>query len=178
MGDRLRTNLGLLLAFLAIIFTFLVPEVRAILGLDENNLGGEPMVEQDYLKYEEYEIEAMDLLADYISSWSERNYDDLEHLLSSDFYYSDYSDPRQDREAFLEEKRNIFNQHRWIKISTDKESIVFDDNTGSSGLISYYQHYETRLYESWGWNYLYIKRIGRNYKIVREKFSKERGGTK
>ena len=162
MSNQKRDNIGLIgliVAILALVGSFMVPEVRTFFRFGQET------------SKEALKEEAEKLLMEFIGNWEKQNLSGLEDLLSEDFYYTDQKDKYQNKKEFIDEKRDIFNRKDWITIKIDKMAINLDNGL-STGTIIYKQTYETQGYSSVGLNELSIKRIDGKYRICKEKFER------
>jgi hypothetical protein len=107
----------------------------------------------------------------FLEAWRNKQYYLLKSYLSFDFYYTDQKEPYQGYQDYTAEKERLFRTHRWIKINISQVNYRI---VGDYGIVTYYQHYNTPTYESWGTNQFHFRKKRGQIKIFKEVFERER----
>lgn len=112
------------------------------------------------------EAELYDAYHVFLDAWNRKDYKVQANMIASDFVYQD-DKPVQYRSAYLENKRKRFGDYNWISVDASGEKITLTGNTGS---ITYYQHYDSPTYESWGYNTFYFRKTNGKVELIKEVF--------
>jgi serine/threonine protein kinase len=102
----------------------------------------------------------------YLKAWNNKDYDIQASYLSEDFIYIDDKEMKSKSE-YLKNKKRLFDKYPWINIYASNENININDYFG---VVSYFQHYDSPNYESWGTNTFYFKKINDRIFLYKEKF--------
>jgi hypothetical protein len=113
-----------------------------------------------------YEAEVYDAYHVFLDAWNRKDYKVQANLIASDFIYQD-DQQTQNRSAYLENKRKRFGNYNWISVDASGEKVTLKGNAGS---ITYYQHYDSPTYESWGYNTIYFRKTNGKVEIIKEVF--------
>jgi uncharacterized protein YxeA len=117
--------------------------------------------------------EIWDVYVTFIDAWNNKDYNTQAQLLSPDFIYMDDKESGN-KATYLQKKSALFNKYEWITIEASDEQVSLQGNKGS---VSYYQHYDSPVYQSWGNNTFFFKKtngVVRIYKEVFRPFRRER----
>lgn len=117
--------------------------------------------------------EIWDVYVTFIDAWNNKDYNTQARLLSPDFTYMDDKESGN-KATYLQKKSALFNKYEWIAVEASDEQVSLQ---GNKGTVSYYQHYDSPVYQSWGNNtFSFIKKNGevRIYKEVFRPFRRER----
>jgi hypothetical protein len=113
-----------------------------------------------------YEAEVYDAYHVFLDAWNRKDYKVQANMIASDFIYQD-DQQTQNRSAYLENKRKRFGDYNWISVDASGEKVTLKGNAGS---ITYYQHYDSPTYESWGYNTIYFRKTNGKVEIIKEVF--------
>lgn len=113
-----------------------------------------------------YEAEVYDAYHVFLDAWNRKDYKVQANMIASDFIYQD-DQQTQNRNAYLENKRKRFGDYNWISVDASGEKVTLKGNAGS---ITYYQHYDSPTYESWGYNTIYFRKTNGKVEIIKEVF--------
>ncbi|MFM7710988.1 MAG: nuclear transport factor 2 family protein [Ferruginibacter sp.] len=117
--------------------------------------------------------EIWDTYVTFIDAWNNKDYNTQARLLSPDFIYVDDKESGN-KATYLQKKSALFNKYEWITVEASDEQVSLQGNTGS---VTYYQHYDSPVYQSWGNNTFFFKKtngVVRIYKEVFRPFRRER----
>jgi hypothetical protein len=73
-------------------------------------------------------------------------------------------------EEYLNNKRTLFSKYDWISVEVSDIQYI---PKGTNMVVSYYQHYNSPNYESWGRNKLYFRKRNGKVDIFKEQFSRD-----
>jgi hypothetical protein len=102
----------------------------------------------------------------FLDAWNRKDYAVQANMIASDFVYQD-DVTTQNRSAYLENKRKRFGDYNWLSVIATDEKIIFN---GGSGSVTYYQHYDSPSYESWGYNTLHFRKVNSKVELYKEVF--------
>ena len=176
--------IGLIIAFIAAIAAIcVVPEVRQLCGLEpsEKNPNEEikeihdphPLVEKvspDGGFNELTKEDIKQVFTEFIDAWNKKQYLRQISYLSSDFYYIDQKNEKEDYNSYIAKKDRLFKEYDWISVSVFNSIYHIDRDIG---IVTYYQHYNSPKYESRGVNKLYFRKEGKQTKIFKEEFDRD-----
>lgn len=127
----------------------------------------QPVEEEEVLPEETLTQEELnDVYETYLSAWNQKDYYVQASLLASDFSYHDDKESGT-KTDYLQKKRKLFDKYPWISIEATDEVIRVNKNTGS---VTYYQHYDSPNYESWGNNTFFFRKKNGEVLIYKEMF--------
>ena len=123
--------------------------------------------EEDVLPVEILTREEMyDVYETYLMAWNQKDYYVQAGLLAPDFSYHDDKESGS-KADYLQKKRKLFDKYPWISIEASDEEIRVNKKTGS---VTYYQHYDSPNYESWGNNTFFFRKKNGEVLIYKEIF--------
>jgi hypothetical protein len=118
--------------------------------------------------------ELYDVYQTYLSAWNQKDYYVQASLLAPDFSYHDDKESGS-KADYLQKKRKLFDKYPWISVEASDEKIQVNKNTGS---VTYYQHYDSPNYESWGNNTFFFRKKNGEALIYKEIFRPIRRASK
>jgi len=110
--------------------------------------------------------ELYDVYETYLTAWNQKDYFTQASLLAPDFSYHDDKESGS-KTDYLQKKRKLFDKYPWISVEPSNEEIKVNKNTGS---VTYYQHYDSPNYESWGNNTFFFRKKNGEVLIYKEIF--------
>jgi hypothetical protein len=155
------------------------PDENAVLDSEKRN-NREELNQPEKEEEEEVPVEILtreelyDVYETYLSAWNQKDYYVQASLLAPDFSYHDDKESGS-KTDYLQKKRKLFDKYPWISIEATNEVIQVNKNTGS---VTYYQHYDSPNYESWGNNTFFFRKKNGEVLIYKEMFRPIRRASK
>ena len=102
----------------------------------------------------------------FIEAWNNKQHGQLISYLTPEFY--DFTDGKATfYHDYVAGKKRLFKKYRWISVEVSDVKYAFN---GNEGTVTYYQHFNSPSYESWGTNRFYFRKQGGQTKIFKEEF--------
>jgi hypothetical protein len=102
----------------------------------------------------------------FIDAWNNKQHRQLISYLAPEFY--DFTDGKATfYQEYVAGKKRLFRKYRWISVEVSNVRYSFN---GNEGTVTYYQHFNSPSYESWGTNRFYFRKTAGQTKIFKEEF--------
>jgi len=120
-----------------------------------------------------YEDEARNVFNRYLQAWNDQDLKTQISLLHSTFKSIDKTETLTFSE-YIQRKRRLIGKYEWVSITP---SDIYFEKVGNNYLVTYYQHFESPKYESWGTNKFYFHKRNGKVSIYKEIFQKDHSQT-
>jgi len=114
--------------------------------------------------------EMEEVLFGFIDAWNKKQYHKQISYLSTDFYYIDQKGEKVYYYDYINNKKGLFKKYEWISVKVSDIKYSVNENIG---VVTYYQHYDSPMYESKGLNKFYLRKESDQVKIFKEIFDRD-----